>query len=110
MVSVSVRRLHPAHAEARSLGSGVMMIPFDVNDPPVETPLRDWVTNLLAWLSQVGMKALTVAIIIASCIVIGLVLRLVIRRVVHRIVDSAKSKASVDDTQALERSPLADMR
>ena len=87
-----------------------MMIPFDVNDPPVETPLPDWVTNLLAWLSQVGMKALTVAIIIASCIVIGLVLRLVIRRVVHRIVDSAKSKASVDDTQALERSPLADMR
>jgi small-conductance mechanosensitive channel len=87
-----------------------MMLPSTTTPPPAPSELPDWVRNLLAWLGEAGMKALTVAIIIASCVVIGLILRLVIRRVVHRIVDSAKSKASVDDTQALERSPLADMR
>lgn len=87
-----------------------MILPFADTDSPAEIPLPDWVKALLAWLTQVGMNALTVALIIGSCIVIGLVLRLIIRRVVRRIVDSAKNKASVDDTQALERSPLADMR
>nr|WP_286303029.1 mechanosensitive ion channel domain-containing protein [Microbacterium suwonense] len=57
-----------------------------------------------------GEKALWVAIIAASAFVLGLLLRLVIRRIVRRIVATAKSKANVDDTQALERSPLADMR
>ncbi len=72
-------------------------------------PPQEW-GELLGVLAAVGMKALNVAIIIAACVLIALVLRVVIRRVVHRIVDSAKSKAAVDDTQALERSPLADMR
>ena len=87
-----------------------MMLPLDVPVDPVETPLPQWVNDLLTWLREAGMNVLAVALIIVSCVVIGLILRLVIRRVVHRIVDSAKSKASVDDTQALERSPLADMR
>ncbi|WP_435749322.1 mechanosensitive ion channel family protein [Microbacterium sp. PMB16] len=86
------------------------MIPLTVSDPPKETPLPDLWEKVLVVLGDVGMKALAVAIIIVSCIVIGFVLRVVIRRVVHRIVDSAKNKADVDDTQALERSPLADMR
>ncbi|WP_223624994.1 mechanosensitive ion channel family protein [Microbacterium sp. EST19A] len=86
-----------------------MMIPLEVTDPPA-TVLPVWWADMLRVLGQVGMTALTVAIIIVSCIVIGFVLRVVIRRVVHRIVDSAKNKADVDDTQALERSPLADMR
>lgn len=87
-----------------------MMIPFADTDPAAETPLPDWWKQALVVLGDVGMKALAVAIIIVSCIVIGFVLRVVIRRVVHRIVDTAKNKADVDDTQALERSPLADMR
>ena len=87
-----------------------MMLPFQTTPAPVPTPLPDWLVGLLDVLGKVGMKALAVALIIVSCVVIGLILRLVIRRVVHRIVDSAKNKASVDDTQALERSPLADMR
>ncbi|WP_136054977.1 mechanosensitive ion channel domain-containing protein [Microbacterium sp. K24] len=86
-----------------------MMIPFETTDPPAVV-LPVWWTDLLVLLGKVGMKALTVAIIIVSCIVIGFILRVVIRRVVHRIVDTAKNKAAVDDTQALERSPLADMR
>ena len=87
-----------------------MMIPLEVPDPNTETPLPTWWLDTLEVLRVVGGNALAVALILASCIVIALILRLVIRRVVHRIVDSAKSKASVDDTQALERSPLADMR
>lgn len=87
-----------------------MIQPFESTPVPEETaPATAW-TDFLSVLASVGWKALHVAIIIAACVVIALVLRVVIRRVVHRIVDSAKNKAAVDDTQALERSPLADMR
>ncbi|WP_407358269.1 mechanosensitive ion channel family protein [Microbacterium sp. LTA6] len=86
-----------------------MMIPFDTTEPPAEI-VPAWWEDMLGILTAVGLKALALAAIIVGCVVAALLLRLVIRRVVHRIVDSAKSKASVDDTQALERSPLADMR
>ncbi|MFD5225611.1 mechanosensitive ion channel family protein [Microbacterium sp. NPDC058342] len=66
--------------------------------------------TVLSVLRDVGWNILNIAIIIAACAIAALLLRIVIRRVVKRIVDSAKSKAKVDDTQALERSPLADMR
>ena len=82
------------------------MIPFQTTAATDETPLPAWLQVLV----DVGWRALHVALIIVGCVILALVLRLVIRRVVHRIVDSAKSKAAVDDTQALERSPLADMR
>ncbi|MCK2028638.1 mechanosensitive ion channel family protein [Microbacterium galbinum] len=87
-----------------------MIIPFENTDPVEPTDVPAIWTDVVRVLGEVGMKALAVAIIIVSCVLIALVLRVVIRRVVHRIVDSAKNKASVDDTQALERSPLADMR
>lgn len=87
-----------------------MMIPFEVDPDPAATALPAWWEQTLVVLGAVGMKALNVAIIIASCVIVALLLRVVIRRVVHRIVDSAKTKAAVDDTQALERSPLAEMR
>ncbi|MEV7620897.1 mechanosensitive ion channel domain-containing protein [Microbacterium sp. NPDC089321] len=82
---------------------------------PAATPAPDptdagWWSHVLDLLLKIGGKALAVAVIIATCVVIAFVLRLVIRRVVQRIVNSAKTKARVDDTQALERSPLADMR
>lgn len=86
------------------------MLPFQTTAPPAPAVLPTWWVDTLAVLKVVGGKALSVAIIIIACVVIALVLRVVIRRVVHRIVDSAKNKADVDDTQALERSPLADMR
>lgn len=87
-----------------------MIIPFETTPPTVPAEVPPWLANLFLVLGQVGMKALHVALIIISCIIIALILRVVIRRVVHRIVDGAKNKAAVDDTQALERSPLADMR
>ncbi|MDT0157334.1 mechanosensitive ion channel [Microbacterium sp. ARD32] len=75
-------------------------------DPPATGVWDDVLERLLIF----GGRALTVVAIIAACVIIAFLLRFVIRRVVQRIVNSAKSKANVDDTQALERSPLADMR
>jgi len=90
----------------------VMDIRFATETPaPAPDPTDPgWWSGVLDVLLTIGGRALVVAIIIASCVAIGFILRLVIRRVVQRIVNSAKSKARVDDTQALERSPLADMR
>ncbi len=65
---------------------------------------------IAAFFSPIAEAALQIAIILVVAFVIGLALRYLIRRVVARIVDSAKSKANVENTQALERSPLADMR
>ncbi len=69
-----------------------------------------WWEQVLNGLLDAGGKAVMVAVIVLACVLAALILRVVIRRVVARIVDSAKNKAAVDDTQALERSPLADMR
>jgi small conductance mechanosensitive channel len=66
--------------------------------------------TILGYITEAGWRLLgTVAIIVGAVIVAGL-LRLVIRRVVNRIVNGAKNKAQVQDTQALERSPLASVR
>ncbi len=80
-----------------------------VDETPGEVVAGLW-EDVLAFLGVVGEKLLWILVIIVSCVVIGFALRVVIRRVVRRIVDTAKSRAKVDDTQALERSPLADMR
>ncbi|WP_404433192.1 mechanosensitive ion channel family protein [Microbacterium lacus] len=64
----------------------------------------------LALLTSVGWNLLTVAGIVIGALVLAWVLKLVIRRVVSRIVNGAKNKANVDDTQSLERSPLAAVR
>lgn len=85
------------------------MNPFDVTTPP-ETVIPSWWADLLVFLGTLGDRALRIAIIVVACVAIAFALRLVIRRIVRQIVNSAKSKAAVDDTQAIERSPLADMR
>ncbi|MER7796043.1 mechanosensitive ion channel domain-containing protein [Microbacterium sp. NPDC096154] len=61
-------------------------------------------------LIAVGWKLLHIAAIIVICALIAWILRSLVRRVVDRIVRGAKSKAKVDDTRALERSPLANVR
>lgn len=66
--------------------------------------------QVLTWLAAVGADLLAVAGIIVGAILAAWLLRFVIRRVVNRIVSGAKSKANVDDTQALEQSPLAAIR
>ncbi|GAA5151845.1 hypothetical protein GCM10025768_18910 [Microbacterium pseudoresistens] len=81
-------------------------LPFEV-DPAA--PEAAW-SELLDGLVDIGWNLLWSAVAIAACVLVAYLLRIVIRRVVRRIVAGAKSKARVDDTQALERSPLADMR
>ncbi|MFG6502335.1 mechanosensitive ion channel family protein [Microbacterium sp. P05] len=65
---------------------------------------------VLAWLTDAGWRLLGAMAIIVGAILLSWVLRVVIRHVVARIVSGAKNKANVDDTQALERSPLAAVR
>src|SRR6478735_8530043 len=83
-----------------------MNIAFFATEPE---PSTFW-SDILDGLVQTGWNILTVAGIIISAFILSWILKLVIRRVVNRIVNGAKSKANVDDTQALERSPLAAVR
>jgi small conductance mechanosensitive channel len=85
----------------------VLILPSVTTDPPAVNEVWEGFVGVL---KAVGLNALWVAVIVLVALGINYLLRLVIRRVVHRIVDSAKSKANVDDTQSLERSPLSDMR
>ena len=67
-------------------------------------------TQTVAVLGAVGVNLLVVMGIIVGAFLLSWILKIVIRRVVRRIVNGAKNKANVDDTQALERSPLAAIR
>lgn len=86
------------------------LTPFTNETPAPDDTAPEAVIDLLGFLGVVGQKLIWIAVIIASCVAIAFLLRIVIRRVVKRIVDRAKTKANVENTQALERSPLADMR
>ena len=69
-----------------------------------------WLQKLLGFLVDAGWRVLSAVCIVVGAVVIAWLLRILIRRIVNRIVTGAKNKARVDDTQALERSPLASAR
>ncbi len=75
----------------------------------LDTLLGFW-EAFLTWFSEISGILLEILIILIVAWLLSRLLRLIIRRVVRRVVNSAKQKAHVDDTQALERSPLADIR
>ncbi len=87
----------------------------DPSPSPTITSPGD-LANLDTWtwiggrLLDFGGVLLQILGIIVGVAVAAWVLRLVIRRVVDRIVNGAKVKARVDDTQALDRSPLSAVR
>lgn len=86
--------------------------PLDATTPPEVPDITDaalW-QQIGDFFVKAGWNVLAVAGIIVGAFVLVWILRIVIRRVVNRIVTGAKSKANVDDTQALERSPLASVR
>ncbi|MDQ2690363.1 MAG: mechanosensitive ion channel family protein, partial [Chloroflexota bacterium] len=60
--------------------------------------------------ADAGVKLIWTAVIIAVCFLVAWLLRFVIRRIVNRIVSGAKTKANVDDTLAIDSSPLAKVR
>ena len=61
-------------------------------------------------LLEVGGVVLRILAIIVGVVLAAWLLRLLIRRIVNRIVNGAKKNARVDDTQAIDRSPLAAVR
>lgn len=79
----------------------------DAPAPPFSLPT--WL-QVGEWFANAGWTILSVITIIVTCWLLSWALRFVIRRVVGRVVNGAKSKANVDDTQALDRSPLAAVR
>jgi moderate conductance mechanosensitive channel len=84
--------------------------PTPENESPINVTDIDFWRDVGTFFVGAGWNLLNVAIIIAVCLGIAWLLRFVIGRVVRRVVSGAKSKANVDDTQALDRSPLAAVR
>ena len=82
---------------------------LSLNAPPDITSAAWW-DPVWKSLLDVGLNLATVVGIIVGTLLVVWILHIVIRRVVSRIVNGAKTKANVDDTQALERSPLASVR
>lgn len=84
----------------------MIRVPLDtpeITDPALWQEIGDFFV-------RAGWNLVAAVGILLGAILLVWVLRLVINRVVNRIVSGAKSKANVDDTQALERSPLASVR
>ncbi|KTR94990.1 mechanosensitive ion channel protein MscS [Microbacterium testaceum] len=82
--------------------------------PTITSPADLVNPDNLSWIGDqllgFGGVLLQILGIIVGIAVAAWILRLVIRRVVDRIVNGAKVKARVDDTQALDRSPLSAVR
>lgn len=82
--------------------------------PTITSPADLTNPDNLSWLGgqllDFGGTMLKVLGVIIGIAVAAWILRVIIRRVVDRIVNGAKSKARVDDTQALDRSPLSAVR
>lgn len=84
--------------------------PFDtVSDPSVPPDQWSW-DWWLGILVGFGWKALAVVSIVVGAFLLTWVLKFAIRRIVKRIVEGAKNKANVDDTRAIDASPLAQVR
>lgn len=86
----------------------LVLAPTDTGAPAAPAP-NFW-EQALGVLIDIGWRGVSVIAIVVGALLAAWILRLVIRRIVHRIVTGAKSKAAVDDTQALDRSPLASVR
>ncbi|WP_375384155.1 mechanosensitive ion channel family protein [uncultured Microbacterium sp.] len=89
----------------------MISVPLETTTPAVDS--FDWTAfwaSVGLFFADAGWNILKIAVIVVVAILLAWLLRRVIHRVVARIVNGAKDKAQVDDTQALERSPLAAVR
>jgi len=78
--------------------------------PPADIGSLDFWTWVGGQLLGFGGVLLQILGIVVGIAIAAWILRVIIRHVVDRIVNGAKSKARVDDTQALDRSPLSAVR
>lgn len=90
----------------------MISVPLDTIPPdePVDVTSGEFWAGVGQFFVDAGWDLAAIVGIIVGAVVLAWILKFVIRRVVNRIVSGAKSKAKVDDTQALERSPLASVR
>lgn len=72
--------------------------------------MTEFLTQLETFFASPWSVPVKIAIIILVAILIRVILQFVIRRVVNRVVSGVKKKQNVDDTQALQASPLAAVR
>lgn len=88
--------------------------PEPTPSPSFTSPAQLADLDTWAWIGgrlwDFGGMMLQILGIVIGIAVAAWILRVIIRRVVDRIVNGAKSKARVDDTQALDRSPLSAVR
>ncbi|MEV7691991.1 mechanosensitive ion channel domain-containing protein [Microbacterium sp. NPDC089189] len=82
----------------------------DLTTTPPDLTSADLWADVGTFLAEAGFKLLGILVIIVVALLVAWILKRIIHRVVERIVRGAKSKARVDDTQALDRSPLAAVR
>src|SRR3954449_3541076 len=68
--------------------------------------------DINGWLASIGPWSIPVEVvaIIVGAIIIRLILQVVIKGFVHRVVHRVKKKQGVEDTQAIQASPLAAVR
>ncbi|MFC5501983.1 mechanosensitive ion channel family protein [Lysinimonas soli] len=71
---------------------------------------NDFGNGVLAFLTGAWGKPVSVLLIIVVSILVRIILQFVIRRVVDRIVNGVKKKQNVEDTMALQASPMAAVR
>src|SRR5262245_32324164 len=90
--------------------SSLAATPAPTEAPAFDVTSSEWWRAVGDFFWGIGGNPLQVAIIMVVCVGIAWLLRFVIRRVVRRVVSGAKNKANVDDTQALDRSPLSAVR
>lgn len=90
----------------------MISLPLDTTPPGerLDVTSAEFWAGVGQFFVDAGWDLVAVVGIIAGAVLLAWILKFVIRRVVNRIVSGAKSKAKVDDTQALERSPLASVR
>lgn len=86
-----------------------MMLHAETDEPPAVLTPSFW-EGVAEWFGEAGITLLQIALVVVLGVLAAWILKIVIRRVVTRIVIGAKSRAKVDDTQALEASPLSAMR
>src|SRR3954447_3938517 len=92
-------RIEPMQMTSADSGSGIPSVDWE----------QFW-AGVPDFFMRAGLILLSILCIILGAMLIAWIMRRVIERIVARIVRGAKSKANVDDTQALDRSPIAQVR
>jgi len=78
----------------------------------MEDPIATWTAAVESWWASLGIwqMPIRIVVILLLAFLTWVILQFVIRRTVRGIVTGVKKKSGVDDTQAIQASPLAAVR